>query len=95
MIFPPLVGPLVRGAMRLRDAIRNFHVRAQMAAQMRRERTALRALDARELRDVGITAEQARIESARDDWDIPDHRLPYDARQRQPESPLLMIRLGS
>lgn len=38
---------------------------------LRRQRRALAALDAARLRDIGITADEARAEAARRLWDVP------------------------
>jgi len=40
---------------------------------LQRQRRALRALDRRLLRDVGLTPGQARTEAARPFWDAPAH----------------------
>jgi uncharacterized protein YjiS (DUF1127 family) len=48
-------------------------LRATLAA--RRQRRSLATLDARMLRDIGITPEQARAEATRSPWDVPAHWL--------------------
>jgi uncharacterized protein YjiS (DUF1127 family) len=42
---------------------------------LRRQRLQLAELDARQLRDIGLTAEQARAEAKRPIWDAPSHWL--------------------
>jgi uncharacterized protein YjiS (DUF1127 family) len=51
----------------LRRALRSLAA----LAEARRERRALVRLDARLLRDIGLTPDQARIEATR--WTAPDH----------------------
>ncbi|QFS82300.1 hypothetical protein FIU97_05835 [Roseivivax sp. THAF40] len=50
-------------------------LRARFARMVRlhSQRRALGALDAHLLQDIGVSAEDARIEAARPAWDAPDH----------------------
>jgi uncharacterized protein YjiS (DUF1127 family) len=49
--------------------------RLRLALAARRQRTSLGTLDARMLRDIGITPEEARAEARRPVWDVPAHWL--------------------
>jgi uncharacterized protein YjiS (DUF1127 family) len=54
---------------------RRFSVLAMLGQMhsLARQRTALRGLDAAQLRDVNITAEAAQKEANRPFWDAPDY----------------------
>ncbi len=54
--------------------VRRVVVEARTAANLRRERRALAALDARLLRDIGVSEADAQIEAARLPWDRPAGR---------------------
>ncbi len=47
----------------------------QKALALRRQRLQLARMDAAQLRDIGLTAEQARAEAKRPVWDVPAHWL--------------------
>lgn len=42
---------------------------------LRRQRLQLAELDAKQLRDIGVTADQASAEAKRPIWDVPAHWL--------------------
>ena len=52
----------------------NLLTKLVTAWQVARERRALADLDERTLRDIGMTEDQARIESGRAFWDLPVNR---------------------
>ncbi|SLN69787.1 hypothetical protein PEL8287_03877 [Roseovarius litorisediminis] len=50
-----------------------FRMNIRKRLEVRRQRNALRDLDDRSLRDIGITREMARHEANRTIWDMPEH----------------------
>lgn len=54
--------------------VRRVAVETRRAADLRRERRALALLDARLLRDIGVSEADAQIEAARPPWDRPEGR---------------------
>lgn len=50
-----------------------FRTNIRKRLEVRRQRNALRDLDDRLLRDIGITREMARREAIRTIWDMPEH----------------------
>ncbi|MCW1917353.1 DUF1127 domain-containing protein [Rhodobacter sp. KR11] len=59
-------------ARRLATRRRFWHIIARALA-LHQSRKGLAALDAHMLRDIGLTAEEARREATRPLWDAPDH----------------------
>lgn len=86
--FVERVGPWLQYMTELRN----------LRAQVRQERKILNALDDHQLRDIGVSREEARREARRAIHDVPSHRHPARPSVKKPENaadnPLMMIRLG-
>ncbi|MEM9330541.1 MAG: DUF1127 domain-containing protein [Pseudomonadota bacterium] len=55
--------------------LKHLNEMGNLKAQIRKERDELKSLSPRELRDIGVSREDALKEAHRDYDDIPDHRI--------------------